>query len=102
MMLGKGDTVVLGTIGLNQDVSVSLPSPRPPSDLCEQLKQTLRGTKIRNGERRISRYDTYQGDVRIIMPFGNHLGAYQDIDVATAQGAQNTLMGRFSAGGIAV
>src|SRR5262245_46405713 len=51
MMLGKSDTVVLGTIGLEKDVSMYLPSPGPPRHLREQLKQALGGTKIRNGER---------------------------------------------------
>src|SRR5215510_12993895 len=53
MMLGKSDTVVLGTVGLEKDVPMHLPSPGPTRHLREQLKQALRGTKIRNGERRI-------------------------------------------------
>src|SRR4249919_3405506 len=53
MMLGKSDTVVLGTVGLEKDVPMHLPSPGTTRHLREQLKQALRGTKIRNGERRI-------------------------------------------------
>ena len=53
VMLGKSDTVVLGTIGLEKDVPMHLPSPGPTCNLREQLKQAFRGTKIRNGERRI-------------------------------------------------
>src|SRR5712691_8261331 len=53
MMLGKSDTVVLGTVGLEKDVPMHRPSSGTSRHLREQLKQTLRGTKIRNGERRI-------------------------------------------------
>src|SRR5215510_7084172 len=53
MMLGKNDTVVLGTVGLEKDVPMHLPSPSPTRHLREQLKQTLGGTKIWNGKRRI-------------------------------------------------
>src|SRR5262245_10277393 len=53
MMLGKSDTVVLGTVGLEKDVPMHRPSPGTTRHLREQLKQTLGGTKIRNGEGRI-------------------------------------------------
>ena len=53
MMLGKSDTVVLGTVGLQKDVPMDLPSSGPAGNLREQLEQTFRGTKIGNGERRI-------------------------------------------------
>jgi len=53
MMLGKSDTVVLGTVGLEKDVPMHLPSPGPTRNLREQLKQALGGTKIGNGKRRI-------------------------------------------------
>src|SRR5262245_36126970 len=53
MMLSKSDTVVLGTVSLEKDVPMHLPSPGPTRNLREQLEQPLRSTKIRNGERRI-------------------------------------------------
>src|SRR5713101_122504 len=53
MMLGKSDTVVLGTICRATAVPMPLPPPGPPRHLREQLKQAFRGTKIRNSERRI-------------------------------------------------
>src|SRR5205807_7494564 len=53
MMLSKSDTVVLGTVSLEKDVPMHLPPPGPTRNLREQLKQALRSTKIRDGERRI-------------------------------------------------
>src|SRR5215475_14721721 len=49
VMLGKSDTVVLGTVGLEKDMPMHLPSPGTPRHLREQLKQALRGAKIRDG-----------------------------------------------------
>src|SRR5215475_14991092 len=53
MLLGKSDTVVLRTVGLEKDMPMHLPSPGTTRNLREQLKQALRGTKIRNGQCRI-------------------------------------------------
>src|SRR5215470_17131292 len=53
MLLGKSDTVVLGTVGLEKDVPMHLASPGTTRHLREQLKQTLGGTKIWDGEGRI-------------------------------------------------
>jgi hypothetical protein len=102
MVLGKSDTVVLGTIGLNKHLPRRLASASPPGDLREELEQALRRTKIRNGQGGIGRHHANQGNIGIIMAFGNHLGAHQDIDGATAEGAQNALVGRLGTGGVAI
>src|SRR5262245_27599680 len=101
-MLGKSDTVVLGTVGLEKDMPMHLPSPGTPRHLREQLKQALRSTKIRNGERRIGGHHTDQSDIGVIVAFRNHLSAHQDINITIAKRAQNTLVGGFGAGSVAI
>src|SRR5215471_2233315 len=102
MVLGKSNTVVLGTIGLNKHLPARLASASPASDLGEELEQALRSTKIRNGQGGIGRHHADQGDIGVIVSFGNHLCAHQDIDGTTAQSTQNALMGRFGPGGVAI
>src|SRR5262249_13462454 len=58
MVLGKSNTVVLGTIGLNKHLPARLASASPASDLGEELEQALRGAKIRNGKGGIGRHPT--------------------------------------------
>ena len=102
MVLGKSDTVVLGTIGLNKHLPRCLASASPASNLGEELEQMLGSTKIRDGQGGIGRHHADQSDIGVIVSFRNHLGAHQDIDGTTAQGAQNALVGRFGAGGVAI
>src|SRR4029450_2477023 len=42
------------------------------------------------------------GDIGVIVAFSNHLCAHQDINIATAKRAQNTLVSRFGAGSVAI
>ena len=102
MVLGKSDTVVLGTIGLNKHLPICRASASSTGDLREELEQALRRTKIRNGQGSIGRHHADQGNIGVIMAFGNHLGAHQDIDGATAEGAQNALVSRFGPGSVAI
>jgi hypothetical protein len=87
---------------LNEHTPPLWTSPRTTCYLGQQLKGPLGGAEVREIESGIGIDSTDQGDVWEIQPFGNHLGAYQQIHLTRLNRAQNSLMRPFSAGRVQI
>ena len=94
--------VVLRAIGLQEHVSGAFASSGPPGNLGQQLKQALGRPEVGHRQAGVGGHHPDQRDIGVIVTFGNHLGADQDVDVAVAQSTQNALMRRLGTSGVAV
>jgi hypothetical protein len=85
------ESVVFWVISLHQDLARSIASSRAASHLGDKLKCPFRGTKIRQRETGIDRYDSDKSDVGEIVTLSQHLRAHQHVDFAFAEFQQHLL-----------
>jgi hypothetical protein len=67
--------------GLKHDVSLLISAPCTSCNLSEKLKSSLAGSEIRDMKSHVTVNDSYIGNVRKIVPLGNHLSADEDVDL---------------------
>src|SRR5882672_4920238 len=73
--------VVLGIICLQNHLAGSLAASRASGDLGEKLKGALGGAEVRKPEGEVGADYSHQCDTVHVMPLGDHLRAYQQIDL---------------------
>src|SRR5450631_4616615 len=72
--------VVVGKVSLQHDLPRSLSAPRSPFHLGQQLESTLRRTEVWEAQRHIGPNHAYQRDSVNVVPFGDHLRPYQQVE----------------------
>ena len=85
------DRGLLGLVGLDDDAAGPIAAPRPARDLREQLEGPLAGAKIRQRQPGVGAQHADQGHAREVVALGHHLGADQQIDLASGDPAQHRL-----------
>jgi hypothetical protein len=70
--------------------------------LGEELKESLRGAKIGKVKGRIAVEDTDQRHCREMKPFGDHLGANENVGFAGSKFPKELLMASFTTCGVSV
>ena len=71
----------------------------PVSDRAAWWKNAisaLPGSKIGHMQAEVGIDDPHQGDIREVQPFGNHLRADEDVDLAISKSTKNLLVGLFA------
>src|SRR5207248_7658105 len=91
MLLGKLDCVMVLKKGLQNDFSRNLSSSGAARHLRQKLKGAFGGAKIWKSESKVRSYNTHQGHSVNVVPFGNHLCAHQQVDLACMKLIQGTL-----------
>ena len=74
----------------------------PARYLRQKLKGPLRSPEIGHVERRVCGDDTHEGHIREIVTLGDHLCADEDVDLAPAEGPEDTLVASAGRCGVAV
>jgi len=65
--------------GLNEDFAFAFTTTSSSSDLREELEGALGGPEVRHVKRKVCVQNTYESDIGEVQPFGNHLGADEDV-----------------------
>src|SRR5262249_41174274 len=68
----------------------------------QQLKGTLGGAKVRKAQGKVCSYHADEGDAVNVVSFGDHLRAYQQVDLAAVQLIQHALKIMASADRVAI
>lgn len=89
-------------VGLKNDLALFSCPARSSGDTGIKLSETLCGAEISGKQRPVDIQQGDEGDVREVMPFGQHLGANQNTRPAAMDGGEMLLQRSFAAGGIAV
>ena len=89
-------------VGLKNDLALFSCPARSSGDLGIKLSETLCGAEISGKQRPVDIQQGDEGDVREVVPFGQHLGANQNTRPAAMDGGEMLLQRSFAAGGIAV
>ena len=71
--------------GLNHHPTRDIPAARTSGHLCKQLKGALGCAEIRHVQRCIRGHDTHTSHTGEVQPFGDHLGANQDVRFAGSE-----------------
>lgn len=83
LIQGRLDAVVIGVVRLDD----GLPRQRTPSGpachLHEQRKGALSRSEVGEVESNVGQEHSDEGDVRVVVPFGDHLRPHQDVYVPT-------------------
>src|SRR5690554_4472225 len=98
VVLGGEEAVVLRGVGLNDDLSGAVGAAGAAGDLGEKLEGALGGAEVREVEAHVREHDADQRDVGEVVAFGDHLGADEDVDLASTKAAQKLLEARAAAG----
>lgn len=99
------DGIVLGVVGLHEDLAAARAADAPPSAarrLRDEHEAAFRRAEVRHVETGVGADNADGGDTRDVMPFGDHLRAEQDIVFSRAEAAQDVLMREFRACRIAI
>ena len=94
--------VIINSVSLDQDSPRPTPTPGAPGNLAEQREDPLGAPKVRQVQSGVDIKHSDQGDIRKIMPFGDHLRAYQDIDLSGHHFADQAVVRSFAGSRIAV
>ena len=86
--LRKLHRVVVAMIRLHQHFTRQLAPTRAPGYLRQQLKYPLRRSKIRHPQRMVRPHNSYQRHSMNVMPLGDHLRPYQQVDLTGMQPRQ--------------
>jgi len=81
----SSDRVVIWEEGLNDHTTGILSSPRPSGYLGEELKRPFTAPEVRKTQRKIRTYHPHEGNIREIIPLGDHLGSHEHIDFSAAE-----------------
>lgn len=74
--------------GLHNNLSFEIPAARAAGDLRDELKRSLAGAEIRHMQAEVRVEDADKGDVGKMKSLGDHLGAYQNIDLVGFEGVE--------------
>ncbi len=84
---------MLRKFGLYQHFALSITAPGASRDLREQREQPFRRAKIGTVEQAVGVEHADQVEMRKVVPFGENLGADQDVDLARMDLAAHRLPG---------
>ena len=79
------DGVVLGVVGLDDDLPGGLTPARAAGYLAKQAKSPLSGPEIGQIKTDVSQHHSHQSNVGYVQSLGHHLGAHQYLGVAAGQ-----------------
>jgi hypothetical protein len=82
---------VIGLEGLKDDFSRAVCATGAAGDLCEQLKGAFGGAEIWEGQALIGKGYTDQGDTGDVVSLGDHLRAYEHVNLAAPQPIEDLL-----------
>ena len=102
MFADEVEYVVVGVLGLDDDLSGDFSASSSSRNLREELKRTFAGSEIRNVERKVGVDHAHQGHIWEVVSFRNHLRADHDVDISGGHlivDGDKVVMG---AGGVAV
>ena len=88
MLPGRIDGIMLRVKCLDDHSALLIPTSCPPRHLRQELKSSFTGPEIGESEGGISGNDPYQGHIRKIISFSNHLGPHQYVDLVLAEHLQ--------------
>jgi hypothetical protein len=88
---GEANCRMIGLEGLQDDSASGVRTTCATGDLSEELEGSFGRSKIWEGEALIGKRDADQGDCGDVVPFGDHLGAHQHVDLATTQPIEDRL-----------
>ena len=91
LLRGEPDGVMLREEGLDQDATRGVASASASRRLREELKGTLGGAKVGQGEPQVRGNHAHQRHAGEIVPLGDELRAHQDVDLSPAEGGKNSL-----------
>ena len=93
---------MIGRARLHEHAAAAGSPPRPSRHLRHKLERPLAGAEIGEMQAGIGVHHADDGDVRKVEPFGDHLRAQEDIDLARGDTLQNVMMGPFARGRIEI
>jgi len=102
VMSGELDGGGVGGGSLDDDFSGHFATAGAAGDLGEELEGALARAEVGGIEGEVGIEDADEGDVGEVEPFGDHLGAEEDVDLFGAEVAEGVAEGVFSAGGVGV
>src|SRR5207237_7223952 len=88
---GKLDGGVLGKISLQNHFAGNAAPPSASGNLREQLKRSLGSTKIGEPQRKVRAHYSNQRHAVHVVALGDHLCAYQQINLPGMKSAQHPL-----------
>lgn len=92
----------MGRGGLDDDFARHFSTSGAASDLSEELESALACAEVGSVKGEVGIEDADEGDIGKVEPFGDHLGAEENIDLLRAEVAEGIAKGVFLAGGIGI
>jgi hypothetical protein len=82
-----------GGEALDEDFALDVAAAATAGHLGKELEGALAGAEIGEVEAKVGVDDADEGDIGEVEPFGDHLGADEDVDLADAEGAEGLAVG---------
>ena len=92
LLQGRLDAVMIGIIRLDYCLSWQRAPTGAAYHLCQEGKGSLSTPKVGEVETNVCRKDTHEGNVRVVVPLGDHLRADDDVNIPTLEAVEKEVM----------